>query len=81
MAKSYGRGRPAPSVPARPPSKGPGGVPRPSVTAAPPSPILAGPPPAARTPAGPRRLSPREAAALPSGARFVGLDGVPRVRR
>ncbi len=27
------------------------------------------------------QLTPREAAMLPKGARFVGLDGLPRVRR
>jgi hypothetical protein len=32
-------------------------------------------------PAAPRRLTPQEAAALPSGARFTGTDGVERVRQ
>jgi hypothetical protein len=32
-------------------------------------------------PAAPRRLTPQEAAALPSGKRFIGTDGVERVRQ
>jgi len=32
-------------------------------------------------PAGPPRLTPQQAAMLPSGARFVGVDGLPRIRR
>jgi len=31
--------------------------------------------------AGPPRLTPQQAAMLPSGTRFVGVDGLPRIRR
>jgi hypothetical protein len=76
------------SVPQRPIAVVPRGVP--AASAGPP-PAVRPPPgrvpasglagPAAGAPVGSRPLSPREAAALPSGARFVGLDGVPRIRR
>jgi hypothetical protein len=52
------------------------------------APIAAVRPSAAPTPVapqagttGPPRLTPQQAAMLPTGARFVGLDGLPRVRR
>ena len=59
----------SPGSPANPPGQAPGGGQAPSAPAAPAQPSPG------------QRLSPQQAAALPPGTRFIGMDGVARVRR